>query len=243
MTRPAPAPRDHAIKQAFTLVELLVTLAMTTVIIGTLGTAYFATLQYTSTAPARLDAFAATLQTDETLRKLIAAAHLSTADDDPLTYFVCESADPSVLTFTTTGQHPEGAFLRATRQTFEELHETFGPQGGVTEISLSLTPVGDPGGRAGLFLRTQTPSDGDITQGGTERLLVPDAETLAFEFWDGQEWLPSWDTREIGRRLPAAVRIRYTLAGETDERTLTIRVQTSDVTPDNPLTQTIGGGA
>jgi len=55
-----------------------------------------------------------------------------------------------------------------TTDDFETQQTLYGPVGGVSEISLSTTAVGDAGSHTGLFERRQTPSDGDPTQGGTE---------------------------------------------------------------------------
>lgn len=59
---------------------------------------------------------------------------------------------------------------------------------------------------------------------------------ILFEFWDGTQWITSWDTDSDGRRLPAAVRVTYRVSSDTDEHSFVVRIPTSDVTADNPMT-------
>jgi general secretion pathway protein J len=77
-----------------------------------------------------------------------------------------------------------------------------------------------------LLRREDTTLDDDITDGGTTYVLIPELESIEFEYWDpgevqfgddqstGQgEWVRSWDTRdrEYYRRLPSRIRITVTL--------------------------------
>lgn len=233
-------------RRAFTLIELLVALSLSMVLIGSISTAFFLTLQYSQNTPERLNDFQDRLQIRRTLENLIVGTYVSTDENDLLTYFVAgdstgQSATADSLTFTTLSNQPEGGFLISDSEDFEELQERFGPQGGVAEVSLSLTPVGSPNeDDSGLFLRIQDPSDGDTTQGGTERLLIPGVTSITFEMWDGGAWVQTWDTINGGsRRIPPAV--RFTLEYEEGPAEyLTFRLPNSDVTAENPITQTGG---
>lgn len=151
------------------------------------------------------------------------------------------------LVFTTTGEPVSDAFLNSTDD-WETQNTNAGPQGGVEEVQFGMTAVGDPGTKTGLFLREQRPADADPSQGGTEELLSADIATIQFEFWDGATWEPTWDTRSMTptRRIPAAVRVTYTVPGEPDGTTheFVVKIPDSDVTSTNPVTQTTvpGGG-
>lgn len=141
---------------------------------------------------------------------------------------------------TWTGDASPPAVLVEASGTFEELNERIGPQGGLAEYSLSTTPIGQAGGRTGLFLRVQVPADGDPTQGGFEQLLNENIDSLSFEFFDGLVWVGAWDTSLSNPpRIPAAVRMTYRLTGDAREHQLVIRLKHSDVTPENPVA--IGG--
>ena len=234
-------------KRAFTLIELLVALALSLTIIGAISTSFALTLDYTRTTPERLNAFQDSNQVRRTLDGLFRGAFVSGDADDLLTYFVAgdstgQSSTSDSLTFTTLSNQPEGSFLISDSEDFEELQNRYGPQGGTAEVSLSLTAVGDPEtDDTGLFLRVQTPADGDTTQGGRERLLIPGVTAITYEFWDGAEWVQTWDTVNGGsRRIPSAVRLTLDYE-EGDSEYLTFRIPNSDVTSEDPITQT--GGA
>jgi type II secretory pathway pseudopilin PulG len=147
------------------------------------------------------------------------------------------STDGIVLTV--AGNRVPNALVESQETDTETLNQTYGANGGLSEVSISMVSVGtSPTGQTGLFLRQQTPADSDYTQGGNESLITSDIKSLLFEFFDGTEWLPSWDTTQPNyHRLPAAVRVTYTLNSEPDQNHIfVIRIPLSDVTPQNPVT-------
>ncbi|ARU40622.1 hypothetical protein CCB80_05495 [Armatimonadetes bacterium Uphvl-Ar1] len=235
-------------KRGFTFIELIIAMTMTLLLIGSIATAYQITVDYSRKTPERLNAFQDQIQNRRTLESLMEGTYVSDDNDDRLTYFVAanatgQSTTADSLTFTTLSRRIDGGFLLDQDSTFEDLNDRFGPQGGLSEVSLNIQSVGDPGDdRAGLFLRIQTPADGDPTQGGTERLLFPNVTNVIYEFWDGAQWVDAWDTVNGGsRRIPPAVRL--TLEREEEEpEYLTFRIPTSDVTAENPITQESTGG-
>lgn len=233
-------------RRAFTLLELVVVMAMTMILIFTIGAAFKLALDFAERTPERLNRAGNAVQYRQTLESLFEGAYVSSSDDDALTYFVASSAggqaaNPDTVTFVTLTRPVVGGALLEQDNDFETLNERYGPQGGPTEVALSTFPVGDAGNRQGLFLRMQTPADGDPTQGGRERLLVDGVVSATYEFWDGTQWLTSWDTRIGQRRLPAAIRITLEF-DDGDPEVLTLRLPLSDVTALNPIVQESGGG-
>lgn len=233
-------------QRGFTLIEMIIALSMSLLIIGTIGSAFQAALQYQRTTPERLNAYQDSFGARKTLESLIQGAFISDDEGDTLSYFVAadptgESTSTNGIVFTTLSRPLEGGYVLSDSIDFEELHEQFGPQGGLSEVSLDLSPVGTTSSGTGLFLRIQTPADGDPTQGGTERLLIPDVTAISYEFWDGIQWLTAWDSinGEL-RRLPPAIRITLEFE-EGDPQYITLRVPGSDVTADNPIVQTTEG--
>lgn len=187
------------------------------------------------------------LRFENSLRDVIRRAALSPTTGDPASYFlggalsIGGSGTEATSVVFTALRYPSDALL-GSEATFEEINERYGPPAGMEEISLSMTPYGDAGGRTGLFLRRQTPADGDPTQGGYEELLSPDVASIRFEFFDGREWITAWDTTaQAEPRLPAAVRVIYTYVETPDiERTFVVKLPHSDVTPLDPAVN--GGG-
>ena len=143
------------------------------------------------------------------------------------------------LTFTTSAPGVPMAAL-ASSDDFATQQNEWGPTGGLAEVSLGTSPVGNADGRTGLFERLQQPSDSDPTQGGMEEDIDSDVSAIGFQFWDGLEWISTWQTSTANRRLPEAVQVSYTLANDPDNAVhiLVVPIAASDVTASNPATQT-----
>lgn len=149
------------------------------------------------------------------------------------------SGNADTLIVTTSGRRVPATQLESDDD-FETQNQNHGPIGGIHEISISTTAVGSPpNNQSGVFVRDQTPADSDPSQGGNEALLEPDVTSLQFEFWDGAQYDPTWDTRSMTpARLPAAVRITYRLNGDDQDHIFVVMVPASDVTAINPVAQT-----
>ena len=184
------------------------------------------------------------------ITRLLTEMILSEDTNDQTTYFVAATEGEGTLgadriTFTTTAPGLP-LVTQESADDFETQHTQHGPQGGVAEVSLSITAVGDSGSNSGLFERLQRPADGDESQGGTESVLEPMVSSIGFEFYDGTQWVTEWDTRTT-RRLPASVRVSYTLSTDSNNQThsFVVSIPSSDVDAENPAnsTSTTGGTA
>jgi general secretion pathway protein J len=100
-----------------------------------------------------------------------------------------------------------------------------------------------------LMRREDTTLDDDITDGGTVYTLIPDIESVKFEYWDPGpvqmgtmeemaegRWRDSWDTTrtEYGGRLPTRIRVTVTLPpqdprGNEEVFTIQTQIETSEV--------------
>ena len=152
------------------------------------------------------------------------------------------SGDADTLMFTVMGRSLPGSVLASDpTNDFETENQTFGPQGGIAEYAIGITPVGDPQGQSGVILREQVPADQDATQGGYESVIEPDVTNITFEFYDGNQWQSSWNTfAQTTRQLPAAIRVSYTMPGESQDRVFIVGLAYTTVTPNNPATTTGG---
>jgi prepilin-type N-terminal cleavage/methylation domain-containing protein len=145
------------------------------------------------------------------------------------------------LTFTSTAPGVPQASMYSTDD-FQTQHDARGPVGGVSEISIGLQPVGTPSaGQSGLFERSQTPSDTDPTQGGNEWVLDPNIDEIGFQFWDGLEWQPTWDTTNGQTQLPQAVQVTYTVKNEagSPQHLFVVAIPGSTINAQNPATSTV----
>jgi hypothetical protein len=233
-----------------TLVELLIAVGVLLLIAIASVAAYGIGVRFqTDELPARRDA-ARLDRFERKLRSILESGYLSVGGTGAPTYFVAGSGDvlsastsqpADALTFTATWPPVPGSYMDS-RDPFEALNAKFGPVGGLAEVSISATAVGDAGDRAGPYLRVQRPADGDITQGGFEETLDQGVTSVTFEFFDGTAWVTEWDTFSMPEaRLPSAIRATYRWRDDPEsDRTLIVRLPLSDVTPENPAA--IGGG-
>ncbi|MBL1149851.1 MAG: prepilin-type N-terminal cleavage/methylation domain-containing protein [Armatimonadetes bacterium] len=239
---------DALRRRGFSLIEVMVVLALSAVLTLTIARAFVHATEMERAFAISRESEAEAREFEETIRTLIESASLSRSAATLESFFMAgavslggDGITSDSLTFTAV-KRPMDAVIGSGLD-FETINERFGPPGGIEEVSLSLTPVGNPGERSGLFLRTQMPADSEPSQGGYERLLLEGVQSLRFEFFDGASWVGAWDTTtQTTPRLPAAVKMYYTTSDQQEvERVITVRVPASDATIDNPVT--IGGGA
>lgn len=231
-------------RSGLTLVELLVSLAVTSALVGSLAVAHSAAVSHQKEAARRRQQGSGPEAFESQVGELLSRAYLSEDEADAASYFLTDAsggelASIDTLTFTALPPPLPPSFLKADGG-LDERNSRYGPQGGLVEHSLGPVVVGD-GAEGGLLLRTQHPADGDTTQGGRQRTLAAEAELVGFEFWDGTAWQPEWDTQAGARRLPAAVRIEYRWGGEAEARTMVVRLLNSDVTAEDPVLVEGGG--
>lgn len=237
--------------RGITLLELLAALVVAGMLVSSLAMAFSTSLRAYLRSPDALDRVDEDRALEKRLTNLISRAWVSSGDTDQTSYFIAGNGDEqgigssdsaSEITFTVLGEPISAPAMSAQDLTFEERNERFGPLGGVTEVRIGTSPIGDAGDATGMFLRRQTPSDEDPLQGGEEELLDSRISDLTFEFWDGQEWLGQWDTTTDERRVPSAIKLTYTISEDDAERqrVLVIRLANSDISSAVPLGS--GGG-
>ena len=256
-----------------TLIELVIVVAIIGFLMTAITYAFTGALSLERRQQQRAQTEAGTKHFEGYMTRLLEGAFLSEDTTDTTTYFIAQSDSGSDgistlggakssggaqssqssglttggsdrITFTSVAPAVPLVSLESTDD-FETQHDAEGPVGGVSEVSFGTTPIGEAGGRTGLFERLQHPSDGDATQGGTEGLLASDVTQISFEFYDGTEWITTWDTSATGttgRHLPQAVRITYTRQGDAPDtqHQFIVPILASDVNAQSPLTQ---GGA
>ena len=215
---------------------MVVVIAMTAVILAAAFGALRNSYGYDERARASRESGANVLRTEDRLREWLRRASLSSLETDTASYMIGGVAGTeSDLTFTAIGERLPASYM-ASNLEFETANERFGPEGGSSEVSLSLTGIGDGAGQTGLFLRIQRPADGDPSQGGLQELLDSDIETVSWEFYDGQAWQTEWNTQAMSTpRLPSAIRATYRRRNENSDRILTVAIPSSDATSANPV--------
>lgn len=207
-------------RRGVTLLELLTALIIAGFLVVGLTSSFYAAVQYEIRAPQARNRNVDRYAFEDRVRSWLAAAYLSSDPNDQNSYFIGLTGEgldnggsqgAPGLTWTAIGERPSGAAMASVETDFEARNESFGAVGGLSEISISDTPVGEsaPADLSATFVREQKPADSDPDQGGYEKVLSDRATQITFEFYDGQEWLTEWDTRNGNRALPYAVRVRY----------------------------------
>ena len=240
-------------RRGLTLLELLTALAIAGLLVTALATAFSSTVRYQLRAPESRRTHLASIGFEDRMRALLRQAFVDESETSVDTYFigrvdeggggVGSEAGATELIFTSLGARPSGFALDVNDDaTFEDRNERWGPVGGLTEVRLGTSAIGDSGTREGLFIREQIPPDEDIDQGGFESVFDDRLASASYEFWDGEDWLTEWDTRNGTRRIPAAIRVSYVLSGDDEEqKQFVVRLDDSDVTTANPASATTQG--
>lgn len=239
--------RSRTRRSGLTLIELLVALALMTVLATALNYGFIAGLDMERVHARRQADTDQTEILEQHLTRMLQSAVLNSDTTDTTTFFVASATysgnDTDLgmdsLIFTTAAPDIPMAAQHSSDD-FETQQRDRGPIGGVAEVAWETTPVGDPGNKSGIYERVQRPSDGDPTQGGMETVLTDEIDRIGFQFWNGTDWVDAWDTVNDTRRLPAAVKINYTLKKNPNAgtRVLVVPIPASDVDSNNPVTTT-----
>jgi hypothetical protein len=233
-------------KRGLTLLEVMVVTLCMAIIIAASTSAVFTAVTHTSKVKASRIVYDRNAQFEDRLRTILQNAYLSSTAGDTNSFFLGGEdvvevpngvGNQSQLVFTGLSPRVPSELIESTDD-FETLNESYGPEGGIVEYSLSLSPVGNAPVEQALFLRHQTPADGDPSQGGLESVLDPDVESISYEFYNGSDWDTAWDTTEMNPpRLPSAIRVTYQRVNDENSHYFTVRLIHSDVTVDNPVIQ------
>lgn len=228
------------------LIELLIVLVILVILTSAIGFAFAAELNMRRMQEARrYQTTDANMSMRNEIKRLLEGAKISSSTTDATTFFIGEASGGSTelgcdrLTFTTTEPGVPYAAIASTDD-YATQQTARGPVGGIAEVSLSTTAVGSPVNKSGLYERMQRPSDSDSSQGGIEWVLDMHISRIGFQFWNGQDWVSTWDTTS-DRHLPEQVKISYTTTEQPDAvRVFIVSIPSSDVDSQNPDTQQSG---
>ncbi|MCD5390669.1 prepilin-type N-terminal cleavage/methylation domain-containing protein [candidate division NPL-UPA2 bacterium] len=182
--------------KGFTLLELLITLAIVATILGIIYGSYASSVGTMSDCRERVGLYREARLILEIISREISSAFVSDNNEK--------------LRF--EGAQDELHFSSASGRLVPGLEPT-----DIREISYYLGPEPD---RNSLMRREQWPVDDDIREGGETLILIDDIESLNFSYYGEEDWQEEWLWEEEGR-LPMAVKVTITFAGtETSFSTL-----------------------
>jgi len=212
-TQYGPRNTQHATRtaSAFTLLEIMLALAISGVVLAAIGGVFFSALHLRDRTAAMLDQTAPLYQALAIMRRDFhgalppGAAAIPTAGDfksDPQGGGT--SASYRLQLYTTTGILNENDSWGDVQQVIYELRDSSDRQNGkdlFRSVSRNVLAAG--------------------VQEATEVPLLSNVRSLEFSCYDGTDWRDSWNTSLGNTNLPVAVRIRLRLAGENTSNSQT----------------------
>jgi type II secretion system protein J len=186
----------------FTIIEILIALLISGIIVGVIYASYMGSLRIIYNS-----------QTDME-RTHMARILLNRIDTDLRCAFLRAYKEYLVFVGVDSGEGEFGSDTLTFTASNHRRSERNAPESTLCEVSYSLDPERDEN----LYiLRREDPTlDEDPFSGGETRIIGEGVAGLDFEYYDGESWVPSWDSREE-YSLPYAVRVKLLLREEEGE--------------------------
>jgi len=174
-------------RRGFTLFEVLIAMAIVTILLSTMATTISVAFKQKRAAEEAVDS----VRDTQTVGGINGMSNSSGITSGTYYLFGPFIGDNLSLTFYTTGPEPKAAI-----------------QGDVRYVEYALSPQSD--GRLALVRREDTNLLSD--QVGTdmaEEILVTDVISVAYQYYDGTNWLDAWDSTDTtaNNTLPVAVKM------------------------------------
>ena len=203
--------RDSALKtplasSAFTLVEMLLALAVSAIVLAGIGGVFYSALRLRERTAALVDESAPLYQAFSFMRRDLQGAI------GPGGVLAADFKYPA--TGMAGGNAPQGNALQFCTTTGNLRDDV--PWGDVQEVIYELrdsTERNNLGGKDLIrsvtrnLLSTATPDSDD-------QFLMGNVQSLEFACYDGTDWRDSWDSSMGDTNLPVAVRVRIQMAGD-----------------------------
>ncbi len=234
--------------RAFTLIEVILALAIFAIVLVAINTAFFAALrlrQHTSDALENsipLTRALSLLRRD--LQNAVPPGGVLAGDfrsDGPSGLSTSKGAPSSIA----GGQYGGLDFFTTTGTLSDEA-----PWGDVQEVNYQLM---DPADKAHFYgkdlVRSVTRNLlATSTQSADVQRLLSNVDSLDFFYWDGTQWRDMWDTSAGDTNLPLAVRVRLQMAvdpaaGSRQPEPLQMVVQLETQSSTNQTQTATGGGS
>ena len=190
--------------QAFTLVEVMLALAVSAIVLAAIGGVFFTAMRLRERTMAALDEVLPLNQALSIMRRdlrgtlppggVLAGAFKDGAVDD------IAGTGFGLQFYTTSGQLSDKA-----------------PWGDVQQVIYEVRDAPQASGKPGKNLVRNVTRNllATTVVDAQDQLLLNNVQSVAFSCYDGIDWRDLWDTTMTDTNLPLAVRIRIQMAGET----------------------------
>ncbi len=205
----AAAPSCHRQAHAFTLIEAILALGISSIVLVAIGGVFMGAMRLRERTLAAIDASLPVTQALSTLRNdlqcavgpsnVLAGDFKCGAGDMGMTMGVSASQGAGVDFFTSTGIITDDQ-----------------PWGDLQEVYYELMPSTDrsqPGKDLVRYVNRNLLSSG--TPSADMQWLMGNVDSLQIDCYDGMTWQPTWDTSTANTNLPTAVRVTIRLAANT----------------------------
>lgn len=192
-------------KKGFTLVEMLLAITLIAIII----TVLYGVLEQTLGAQGRIEAVMYGSEIGpHLLNQIRQDIEACFVPDDKKTYFLGQDKKDI------GGDADRVDFVSSTLDLKEEQGKD--PAfSAINEVGYQLKPNRERSGVLVLYRRLDYGIDDDALKGGRLYELYDRVKSLNVEFYDGKDWQPSWDNKEL-KKLPEAVRVELVIQVNTD---------------------------
>ncbi|MGN6368719.1 MAG: type II secretion system protein GspJ [Phycisphaerae bacterium] len=174
--------------RAFTLIEVILALAITVIIGGILAASLVATNKASRSAEASMNEFRQTMTTADLIQAELENCLPPTGQLQGPFYGTTDD-----LIFYTSGPEPKAVV-----------------QGDVHEVEYTTAPSsGTPG--LNLVRRVTSNLLAQTVITPPDQVVCQDVDQIEFWYYDGNDWLDTWDSTQENNALPMAVRFTLTL--------------------------------
>jgi prepilin-type N-terminal cleavage/methylation domain-containing protein len=200
-------------KDGFTLVEILVAMGIIVTIVSMVYGSYFATSKSTQAYKTKIALFQQGRKVLEQMARQIRCSYASTVGEHTYTARSISQSKRAISEnvisyFNGNLDHPTGEILHlVTKKAFYGGQE---PISGLFEVTYKFDKS------TGTLFFSQERFVGtskNVVERGSWRPIIGSVKYVELEFFDGRQWLHSWDFREKGK-LPSAVKMNITFEDE-----------------------------
>jgi len=203
-------------KGGFTLVEILVAMAIIVTIVSMVYGSYFATSESTQAYKSKMTLSQQGRKVLEQMARQICCSYAGKADEHTYPTSIPQqekTVPPSAIDyFSGNSDEPSGEILHLITTNGFSVGQV--PQDGLFEVTYKLDKS-----RGLLFLSQRRFADipKNAVQKKNWQPIAENVECFKLEFFDGQQWLNKWDFKDKGE-LPCAVKINITLEDKNNRR-------------------------